>query len=412
MLADATRVQLLWALIGGELKVNDLADRVGKPAPSVSQHLAKLRMARLVRTRREGTQVFYRLENDHVRQLVMDAVHNAEHAAGGVPAHHLGDREVRVLHEGIGTDGARTQPRPPSPRSGPRGQQRGHPRGQDQPGVLGLTAAIQLVIVVVSGSVALFADTVHNLSDALTAVPLWIAFALSRRAASRRYTYGLGRVEDLAGLFVVAMIALSAVVAAVEAIRRLIDPVPLSHLGWVAAAGVVGFVGNEVVARLPHAGGQTDRVGGAAGRRPARPRRRVDVAGGGGRGGRGGPGLSGRRPDHRPAHRGRHRGGDGRRGPRRVRPTAGPCRPRTRRHRPRRARQAAGGARGAPGADAVGRAPAGSRRRAGRRTTSCRLAAAHGLAHDAEHQLAHAIPKLDHAVVHAYPAHHHDLVSS
>ena len=102
MLADATRVQLLWALIGGELKVNDLADRVGKPAPSVSQHLAKLRMARLVHTRREGTQVFYRLENDHVRQLVMDAVHNAEHAAGGVPAHHLDDGEVRVLHERVG----------------------------------------------------------------------------------------------------------------------------------------------------------------------------------------------------------------------------------------------------------------------------------------------------------------------
>ena len=86
MLADTTRVQLLWALLGGELKVNDLAERVGKPAPSVSQHLAKLRMARLVRTRRDGTQVFYRLENDHVRQLVTDAVHNAEHAAGGVPA--------------------------------------------------------------------------------------------------------------------------------------------------------------------------------------------------------------------------------------------------------------------------------------------------------------------------------------
>ena len=84
---------------------------------------------------------------------------------------------------------------------------------------------------------ALFADTVHNFSDALTAVPLWIAFAMSRRAATRRYTYGFGRVEDLAGLFVVAMIAFSAVVAAVEAVRRLIDPVPLAHLGWVAAAG-------------------------------------------------------------------------------------------------------------------------------------------------------------------------------
>src|SRR5512135_3606498 len=99
MLADATRVQLLWALAGREMSVNDLAERIGKPGPSVSQHLAKLRMARLVRTRREGTQVFYRLENDHVRQLVTDAVYNAEHAAGGVPAHHLEDAELRVLHE-------------------------------------------------------------------------------------------------------------------------------------------------------------------------------------------------------------------------------------------------------------------------------------------------------------------------
>lgn len=100
MLADATRVQLLWALADRELSVNDLAARVAKPAPSVSQHLAKLRMAHLVRTRREGTQVFYRLENEHVRQLVTDAVHNAEHATAGVPSHHLDDRELRVLHEG------------------------------------------------------------------------------------------------------------------------------------------------------------------------------------------------------------------------------------------------------------------------------------------------------------------------
>src|SRR5690348_10067765 len=99
MLADTTRIQILWALTTGERSVNDLAEHVGKPAPSVSQHLAKLRMARLVRTRREGTQVIYRLENDHVRQLVTDAVHNAEHAAGGVPAHHLDDGDLRVLHE-------------------------------------------------------------------------------------------------------------------------------------------------------------------------------------------------------------------------------------------------------------------------------------------------------------------------
>jgi cation diffusion facilitator family transporter len=114
--------------------------------------------------------------------------------------------------------------------------------------VLGITAVAQLVVVAVSGSVALFADTVHNFSDALTAVPLWIAFSMSRRTASRRYTYGFGRVEDLAGVFVVGVIAISALVAAVEAVRRLIDPVPLSHLSWVAAAGVIGFLGNEVVA--------------------------------------------------------------------------------------------------------------------------------------------------------------------
>ena len=114
--------------------------------------------------------------------------------------------------------------------------------------VLGATAVAQLAIVAISGSVALLADTVHNFSDALTAVPLWVAFSISRRAATRRYTYGFGRVEDLAGLFVVAVIAVSALVAAVEAVRRLVNPVPLSHLGWVAAAGVVGFLGNEVVA--------------------------------------------------------------------------------------------------------------------------------------------------------------------
>jgi cation diffusion facilitator family transporter len=113
---------------------------------------------------------------------------------------------------------------------------------------LGATAALQLVIVTVSGSVALAADTVHNFSDALTAVPLWIAFVLGRRAATRRYTHGYGRAEDLAGLFIVAMIALSAIFAAFESVRRLLDPQPLEHIGWVLAAGVTGFVGNEAVA--------------------------------------------------------------------------------------------------------------------------------------------------------------------
>ena len=104
------------------------------------------------------------------------------------------------------------------------------------------------MIVLISGSVALLADTVHNFSDALTAVPLWIAFLLGRRRATRTYTYGFGRAEDLAGLFIVAMIALSAVVAAVESIRRFFEPQPVHNLGWVLAAGLVGFAGNELVA--------------------------------------------------------------------------------------------------------------------------------------------------------------------
>jgi DNA-binding transcriptional ArsR family regulator len=98
MLADGTRVRILWALIGRELSVNDLAAEVGKQPAAVSQHLAKLRMSRAVATRREGTSVFYRLENEHVAQLVTDAVHNAEHASPGVPGHHLSDADLVRLH--------------------------------------------------------------------------------------------------------------------------------------------------------------------------------------------------------------------------------------------------------------------------------------------------------------------------
>ena len=114
--------------------------------------------------------------------------------------------------------------------------------------VLLVTAALQVAVIAISGSVALFADTVHNVADALTAVPLWIAFALSRRAVSRRFTYGYGRAEDLAGLFIVAMIAASAVLAGWAAVSRLIRPEPVAHLGWVAVAGIIGFAGNELVA--------------------------------------------------------------------------------------------------------------------------------------------------------------------
>lgn len=97
MLADPTRIQVLWALVEDELSVNELAEHVGKPPPSVSQHLAKLRMARLVSTRRSGTTIFYSIENEHVRQLVRDAVHNAEHSGPGVPAHHQSSSTVSSL---------------------------------------------------------------------------------------------------------------------------------------------------------------------------------------------------------------------------------------------------------------------------------------------------------------------------
>lgn len=110
------------------------------------------------------------------------------------------------------------------------------------------TTVLQFLVVLFSSSVALLADTIHNFSDALTAVPLWVAFVLGRKGASRRYTYGFGRAEDLAGLFIVAVVALSAVVAAWQSVDRLINPQPLQNLGWVMAAGIIGFAGNEAVA--------------------------------------------------------------------------------------------------------------------------------------------------------------------
>jgi cation diffusion facilitator family transporter len=115
--------------------------------------------------------------------------------------------------------------------------------------LLGLTAAVQAVVVVLTGSVALLGDTLHNVADALTAVPLAVAFTLSRRPPNRRYTYGYGRAEDLAGIVVVLFIVVSAVLVAWESLHRLADPRDVRYVGAVAAAGVVGFLGNEVVAR-------------------------------------------------------------------------------------------------------------------------------------------------------------------
>jgi len=114
--------------------------------------------------------------------------------------------------------------------------------------ILLVTTALQLAVVIFSGSVALLADTIHNFSDALTAVPLWIAFILGRRAATRRYTFGFGRAEDLAGLFIILVVVASAIVAAWQSIDRLIHPQPITNPWWVLAAGIIGFAGNEIVA--------------------------------------------------------------------------------------------------------------------------------------------------------------------
>ena len=103
-------------------------------------------------------------------------------------------------------------------------------------------------MAVASGSVALLGDSLHNVADALTALPLWLAFSLGRRPANRRFTYGYGRAEDVAGVVVVLMIAGSGVLAAWEAVDRLRHPRDVHHLGFVMVAAVAGLVGNEAVA--------------------------------------------------------------------------------------------------------------------------------------------------------------------
>ncbi|MEV5281727.1 cation diffusion facilitator family transporter [Streptomyces sp. NPDC051994] len=128
--------------------------------------------------------------------------------------------------------------------------------------ILGFTTVVQAVIVALSGSVALLGDTIHNAADALTAVPLGVAFLLGRRAANRRYTYGYGRAEDLAGIAIVLTIAASSALAAYEAVDRLLNPRDVTHLWAVAIAAVVGFVGNEWVARYRITTGR--RIGSAA----------------------------------------------------------------------------------------------------------------------------------------------------
>ena len=111
-----------------------------------------------------------------------------------------------------------------------------------------ITSLFQIVVVMFTGSVALLADTIHNIGDATTAIPLWMAFTLERRKPTKRFTYGLGRVEDLAGMSIVLIILLSALLAAYESIQRLIHAEPVTNLWAVVVASIVGFLGNEGVA--------------------------------------------------------------------------------------------------------------------------------------------------------------------
>ncbi len=128
---------------------------------------------------------------------------------------------------------------------------------------LGATTVLQAAVVAFTGSVALLGDTLHNAADALTAVPLGIAFILGRRPPTRRYTYGYGRAEDLAGVVIVVAIAASCLLAGYAAVHRLAHPQPVEHLPAVAGAALVGFLGNELVARYRIRVGRR-RIGSAA----------------------------------------------------------------------------------------------------------------------------------------------------
>jgi cation diffusion facilitator family transporter len=129
-------------------------------------------------------------------------------------------------------------------------------------GLLGLTTVLQMFIVTASGSVALLADTAHNLGDTLNSIPLLAAFYLARRAATRRFTYGFGRAEDIAGIIIVLSIAISAAIVLWESVQKLLNPQPMTNLAWVAAAAIIGFLGNEAVAMLQIRTGR--KIGSAA----------------------------------------------------------------------------------------------------------------------------------------------------
>ena len=208
----------------------------------MSQHLAKLRLVGAVRTRREGNRIFYAAENEHIERLASEALLQADHLVTG-GRHHAKRRSGCHTTTTTTLTTRRT-------RSTTRveGSERGVHAVKVSFVALMLTALVQVAMVVLTGSVGLLADTIHNFADVVTAVPLFVAFRLGRRPSNRRYTYGYHRAEDLAGVFVILMITLSAVIAGWEAITRLIHPQRVSHVGILFVAGVVGFFGNELVA--------------------------------------------------------------------------------------------------------------------------------------------------------------------
>jgi cation diffusion facilitator family transporter len=174
----------------------------------------------------------------------------------------VGEMMLRRVLDWFGLGGGSNVAR--QPQAHDHGSARGHTHGVIDPSItttargiwavkwsfviLAVTAVLQMAAVVISGSVALLADTIHNIGDATTAVPLWIAFALARRKPTATFTYGYGRVEDVAGALIVLIILFSGLVAGYEAIDRLIHPLVIEQIGWVVAAGIVGFAGNEAVA--------------------------------------------------------------------------------------------------------------------------------------------------------------------
>ena len=173
------------------------------------------------------------------------AAHNDHHHAH----HHEAGVWTRVRHALAGVFGGHSHDTTDQVDQALEADSRGRRALWNSLAVLAVTALLQAVVVAMTGSVALLGDTLHNVADALTAVPLLVAFWLARRPANDRFTYGYGRAEDLAGLFVVAMIALSSLLAGWEAVDRLLNPRDVTHPWAVAAAGIIGFAGNELVAR-------------------------------------------------------------------------------------------------------------------------------------------------------------------